>query len=125
MLLKIQTFDEITGTSLRPDIVLWSSSTKTVLLIELTIPWEAGVEAAWERKRLVLWGHQFGDICGVHLFRDSREASLYGEYFLLQCIKHSYTQLCVQPGDSGLLGFVYTYLSIYENGYILLAHIRK
>lgn len=31
---------------------MWSSSSKTVLLVELTIPWEAGIEAAWERKRL-------------------------------------------------------------------------
>lgn len=43
---------EITKTSLRPDIVMWSSSTKTVLLIELTVPWEEGVEAAFKRKRL-------------------------------------------------------------------------
>lgn len=49
---KLQFPTEITSTSLPPHIVLWSSSTKSVLLIELTILWEAGVEAAWERKRL-------------------------------------------------------------------------
>ena len=42
---------EITATSLRPDIVLWSTSTKTVIMVELTVPWEEGMEAAFERKR--------------------------------------------------------------------------
>lgn len=32
--------------------MMWSSYSKTVLLVEITIPWEAGMEAAWERKRL-------------------------------------------------------------------------
>ena len=49
---KLQFPKEITSTNLRPDIVMWSSSTKTVLLIELTVLWEVGIEAAWERKRL-------------------------------------------------------------------------
>lgn len=40
---------EITTTSLRPDIVLWSTSTKTVIMVELR--WEEGMEAAFERKR--------------------------------------------------------------------------
>ena len=42
---------EIVTTSLRPDIVLWSTSTKTVIMVELTVPWEEGMEAAFERKR--------------------------------------------------------------------------
>ncbi|KAL7403739.1 hypothetical protein ABVT39_004359 [Epinephelus coioides] len=42
---------EITSTSLRPDIVIWSSLTKTVFMIELTILWEDGMEAAFERKK--------------------------------------------------------------------------
>nr|XP_061825268.1 uncharacterized protein LOC133612115 [Nerophis lumbriciformis] len=42
---------EITTTLLRPDIVLWSTSTKTVIMVELTVPWEEGMEAAFERKR--------------------------------------------------------------------------
>ncbi|XP_060789308.1 uncharacterized protein LOC132894068 [Neoarius graeffei] len=42
---------EITTTSLRPDVVLWSPAVKTVILPELTIPWEGGMEAAFERKR--------------------------------------------------------------------------
>lgn len=42
---KLQFPTEITSTSLRPDIVIWSSSSKAVILVELTIPWEAGLEA--------------------------------------------------------------------------------
>ena len=42
---------EIVETSLRPDLVMWSEVCKTVLLVELTVPWESGVEAANERKR--------------------------------------------------------------------------
>lgn len=43
---------EITSTSLRPDIVMWSSSIKNGLFIELTILWEAGIEVALEKKTL-------------------------------------------------------------------------
>lgn len=42
---------EIIATSLRPDIVVWSTKAKAVLLIELTIPAEEGMEAAYERKK--------------------------------------------------------------------------
>ncbi len=49
---KLQFPSKITSTSLHPDIVMWSSNSKTVLFIELTIPWEAGIEAASGRKRL-------------------------------------------------------------------------
>ncbi len=42
---------EITATPLRPDIVVWSTKAKSVLLIELTIPVEEGIEAAYERKK--------------------------------------------------------------------------
>ncbi|KAJ8339289.1 hypothetical protein SKAU_G00360750 [Synaphobranchus kaupii] len=42
---------EICSTTLRPDIVLWAAEEKSVLLVELTVPWEEGVEAAHERKR--------------------------------------------------------------------------
>ncbi|CAJ1066497.1 hypothetical protein ROHU_021965 [Xyrichtys novacula] len=41
---------EITMTSLRPDIMLWSVPTRTVIMVELTVPWEEEVEAAHERK---------------------------------------------------------------------------
>ena len=42
--------EEILTTRLRPDIVLWSRSTKQVALIELTVPWEARMEDAHQRK---------------------------------------------------------------------------
>lgn len=42
---------EITTTTFRPDIVMWSEVEKSVNMIELTIPWE-GMTAAYERKHL-------------------------------------------------------------------------
>lgn len=42
---------EITTTNLRPDIVLWSGTAQAVILAELTVPWEGGMEAAFERKK--------------------------------------------------------------------------
>lgn len=42
---------EITTTSLRPDIVVWSTKAKSVNLIKLTVPMEEGIEAAFERKK--------------------------------------------------------------------------
>lgn len=42
---------EITMTSLRPDIVLWSATTKVVIMVELTVPWEEHMEAAHEHKK--------------------------------------------------------------------------
>jgi hypothetical protein len=41
---------EIYSTPLRPDIIIWSSITKQVFLIELTCPAEEGIEAAQIRK---------------------------------------------------------------------------
>lgn len=43
---------EIATTNLRPDPVLWSSTLHTVYIIELTVPWEAAVEEAFESKSL-------------------------------------------------------------------------
>ena len=43
---------EIITTSLRLDLVLWSASQKSVFIVELTVPWEAAVGEAYERKRL-------------------------------------------------------------------------
>lgn len=37
---KLQFPSKITNTSLHPDIVMWSSANKKVLLIELTVTWE-------------------------------------------------------------------------------------
>lgn len=42
---------ESTTTPLLPDIVHWSAITKTALLIELTITWEGGIQAAHRCKR--------------------------------------------------------------------------
>ena len=48
---RLQFPREITQTTLRPDIVIWSTASKQVLLIELTVPWEERIELAYERKR--------------------------------------------------------------------------
>ncbi|KAG8008386.1 hypothetical protein GBF38_019530 [Nibea albiflora] len=42
---------EITTTSLRPDIVAWSTKAKSMLLIEFTIAAEEGIEATYKRKK--------------------------------------------------------------------------
>lgn len=44
---------ESTMTSLRPDLVLWSSSLCTVYIIELTAPWDDAVKEAYECKNLM------------------------------------------------------------------------
>lgn len=48
---QLQFPTEITETLLRPDLVLWSVASKMVLLVELTVPWEEGLDAAFERKQ--------------------------------------------------------------------------
>ncbi len=40
-----------TQTTLRPDAVVWATAAKA-LIIELTVPWEEGIQAAHEFKRL-------------------------------------------------------------------------
>lgn len=42
---------EIVATTLRPDMVLWSKAAKLAYVMELTVPWEEGVEEAYERKK--------------------------------------------------------------------------
>lgn len=42
---------EITATFLWPDIVLWSTPTKILIMVELTIPWDEGLKAAFEMKK--------------------------------------------------------------------------
>ncbi|KAJ8393343.1 hypothetical protein AAFF_G00062440 [Aldrovandia affinis] len=44
---QLQFPQEICSTTLRPDVVLWSAAAKSALL---TVPWEEGLEAAYERK---------------------------------------------------------------------------
>ncbi|XP_015234767.1 PREDICTED: uncharacterized protein LOC107087608 [Cyprinodon variegatus] len=43
--------DYIAAMTLRPDMVLSSTSTRQVVLLELTVPWEDRIEEAQERKR--------------------------------------------------------------------------
>lgn len=43
---------EIASTTLRPDLVLWSPSLKSVYISKLTVPWENSVEEAHECKKL-------------------------------------------------------------------------
>src|SRR4051812_34590104 len=48
----------ICSTALRPDAVLWSSLSRTVILLELTCPAEEGIEAAQIRKEATtVWSH--------------------------------------------------------------------
>ena len=42
--------EEIAITLLRPDIVIWSTSSKEVIIGELTVPWEDNIDDAHERK---------------------------------------------------------------------------
>jgi len=43
--------ENVAITSLRPDVVLTSATSKQVVLLELTVPWEDRIEEANERKR--------------------------------------------------------------------------
>ena len=47
---RLKVPEQIATTTLRPDLILWSTETKQVLLIELTVPWEENIEVACERK---------------------------------------------------------------------------
>ena len=44
--------DEIVATTSRPDIVVWSTGSKQVGMLELTVPWEEKMEDSYKRKRL-------------------------------------------------------------------------
>ncbi|KAI8490805.1 hypothetical protein Bbelb_315980 [Branchiostoma belcheri] len=41
----------ICATTLRPDLVLWSEDQKSVVIVELTVPWEENIQVAFERKK--------------------------------------------------------------------------
>lgn len=43
---------DITTTTFRPDIVMWSALEKSVHIVELTIPWEEGMTVTHMRKQL-------------------------------------------------------------------------
>ncbi|XP_069125380.1 uncharacterized protein [Argopecten irradians] len=44
-------FPDIIQTNLRPDILLWSTQGKKMVMVELTVPWEERCEEAFERKK--------------------------------------------------------------------------
>ena len=46
---RLKVPEQIATTTLRPDLILWSTETKQVLLIELTVLWEENIEVACER----------------------------------------------------------------------------
>lgn len=41
----------ITSTTLHPDIILWSSPMRTVVMVELTVPCKDGMDSGAERRR--------------------------------------------------------------------------
>ncbi|CAC5379044.1 unnamed protein product [Mytilus coruscus] len=50
-IIKKLVFPECVQTTLRPDIVVWSQSSKMIVAIELTVPWEERCEEAYQRKK--------------------------------------------------------------------------
>ena len=47
---RMQFPTEVASTNKRPDIVIWSPSSRQVIIVELTVPWEERMEDAYERK---------------------------------------------------------------------------
>ena len=47
---RLKVPEQIATTTLRPDLILWSTETRQVLLIELTVTWEENIDVAYERK---------------------------------------------------------------------------
>jgi len=45
-------------TSLRPDTIMVSETTRQLILLELTVPWEERMEEAQKRKRAKYQSHQ-------------------------------------------------------------------
>lgn len=43
-------FPEVVHTTLRPDLVLWSTKDQKMILVELMVPWEEGCKEAHERR---------------------------------------------------------------------------
>ncbi|XP_033096040.1 uncharacterized protein LOC117100447 [Anneissia japonica] len=44
-------FPQVVYTTLRPDAVLWSTKSKKLIMVALSVPWEENCEIAYERKR--------------------------------------------------------------------------
>ena len=49
---KLVVPEDIVKTKQRPDIVIFSKTSKRIIFIELTVPWEEALEEAYERKKL-------------------------------------------------------------------------
>ena len=47
---RLKVPERIATTTLRPDLILWSTETRQVPLIELTVPWKENIDVACERK---------------------------------------------------------------------------
>ena len=47
---KLKFPTHMTTPRLRPDVIIYSDSTKQIILVELTVPWEEHIEEAFERK---------------------------------------------------------------------------
>ena len=56
-------FPDVVQTSLRPDIVIWSTVPKVMILVELTVPWEERTDEANERKRSKYMYQELADLC--------------------------------------------------------------
>lgn len=47
---RIQFQTEVASTNKRPDVVIWSSLSRHVIIVKLTVPWEEIMEGEYERK---------------------------------------------------------------------------
>ena len=54
-LIRKLVFPDVIQSTLRPDIVLWSTEDKTIIIIEITVPWEEDCDEAHERKSSKYW----------------------------------------------------------------------
>ena len=87
---QLQFPPEIAGTSLRPDIVILSWSTKTVIMLELTVPLEDRSYLAYDRKSskysaLVTVCEESG--FKAHLFPIELGCLGYSPHSLLHCLE--------------------------------------
>lgn len=43
--------------NLRPDLILWSTSQRSLSIVELTVPWGVAVGEAYEQKKVEIRTH--------------------------------------------------------------------
>ncbi|KAL7867202.1 hypothetical protein AOLI_G00150160 [Acnodon oligacanthus] len=65
---------EIAAATLRPDLVLWSPSLKSVYITELTVPWENSAEEVYKRKKL----------CHTELAADAQQRGWNAKVYLFE-----------------------------------------